>query len=47
MLTGLTAGLRENDTVPITLTFENAEPVTVDAIVESTRATKPRVRANP
>ena len=47
MLTGLAAALRENETVPITLIFENAEPVTVDAIVEPTRATKARARPNP
>ena len=47
MLTGLAAALRENETVPITLTFENAEPVTVEAIVEPTRATKARARPNP
>lgn len=47
MLNGLTAGLRENETVPLTLTFENADPVTVDVIVESTRATRARTRPNP
>lgn len=47
MLTGLAAGLRENETVPLTLTFENADPVTVDVMVESTRASKARNRPNP
>lgn len=47
MLTGLTAPLRENQTVPLTLMFEGAGPVTVDAIVEPVRATGPRARPNP
>ena len=47
MLTGLAVGLRENETVPLTLMFENADAVTVEVMVESTRATKARNRPNP
>ncbi len=46
MLTGLAAGLHESETVPLTLTFENADAVTVEVMVESTRATRARNRPN-
>ncbi len=40
MLMGLTGPLEDGDTIPLTLTFEQAGEVTIDVIVDQSRKTK-------
>lgn len=44
MLTGLTQPLKQGDHVPLTLTFEHAGPITVDALVAGPGANAPPAR---